>query len=440
LKLPAIANRSSLGIPFSVSGALLWLGVVVLSLFLIREIRESAEPAIDAIESDHSKTEAPLLPYTDFEMFYAGSTLARSSNRDMLYDKPAIVRQILIAQGFRLDEIPEPLDTQSEDHIWLRYYNPPAYLFAWTPVTFLDVRDAYLVAVGLNVVLLGGLAVLLGFVVRWRMPHTLLLLLGLFAFSPVYFTLHHGQPTILIAGLMAAGYLALRNGRTLWSGLLLALTGIKPHWLLPSVSLLRERGWLAPFLGGCVAFLALPFVILGPGAVIDYVRLVLDRGDGDLTNATYGEALLSWSGFWRALTGEPQPLLWLLASIATLGVYARIWVKAGAAVSLAAAIPVFLLIIPHSHPQDWTLMATAAALLLSLRWSPLALAGIGALLLGVLIGANQWIHETRAVEDGATRVYWVSLAAAGLVLWLAVLTFVGSDREVVASEPAAGPG
>jgi hypothetical protein len=180
---------------------------------------------------------------------------------------------------------------------------------------------------------------------------------------------------------------------------------------------------------------ALPFVILGPGAVIDYIRLVLDRGDGDLTNSTYGQALLSWSGFWRALTGESQPLLWLLTSIATLAVYARIWLTAGAAVSLAAAVPTFLLIIPHSHPQDWTLMATSAALLLSLRWSPLGLAGTAALLLGVLIGANEWIHATRAVEDGASRVYWVSLAAAGLLVWLAALTLVGSDRDEIGNAP-----
>jgi len=435
LKIPAIADPGSLDIQTVATRVLLWLCVIALSVFLVTEIFESADPAIDAIKSDHSKTEAPLLPYTDFEMFYAGATLARSWNRDQLYDKPTIVRQILIAQGYRFAQIPEPLDTQSEDHIWLRYYNPPGYLLAWMPVTFLNVRDAYLVAVWINVALLFGLALLLGFVVRWRMPHALLLLLGLFAFSPVYFSLHHAQPTILIASLMAGGYLALRNGRMLWSGVLLALTGVKPHWLLPSLSLIRERGLIAPFLGGCVVFLALPFVLLGPGAVIDYVRLVLDRGDGDLTNSTYGEALLSWSGFWRALTGEPRPLLWLLASVGTLGVYARIWLKAGAAVSLAAAVPTFLLIIPHSHPQDWTLMATSAAILLSLHFSPIVMLGTGALLLGVFVGANEWIHAARALEDGDTSVYWVSLAAAGLLLWLAALTFVGQEQNVIASEP-----
>ena len=407
----------------------------MLAVFLVTEIKESADPAIDAIKSDHAKTQAPLLPFTDFEMFYAGSTLARSWNREHLYDKPTIVRQILIAQGYRYAEIPEPLDTQSEDHIWLRYYNPPAYLFAWMPVTFLNVRDAFLVAVWLNVALLAGLAVVLGFVVRWKMPHTLLLVLGLFAFAPVYFTIHHGQPTILIAGLMAAGYMALRAGRDLWAGVLLAGTGVKPHWLLPAFTLLRRKGLIVPFLASCFVFLVLPFAILGPGAVIDYIRLVLDRGDGDLTNSTYGEALLSWSGFWRALTGESQPILWLAASLATLAVYARIWLKAGSAVSLAAAVPVFLLIIPHSHPQDWTLMAASAGILLSLRWSPVALAGIGGLLLGLLIGANEWIHATRAVDEGETRVYWVSLAAAGLLVWLAVLTFVEPDMETIRDEP-----
>jgi hypothetical protein len=60
---------------------------------------------------------------------------------------------------------------------------------------------------------------------------------------------------------------------------------------------------------------------------------------------------------------------------------------------------------------------------------------VAALLLGVLIGANEWIHATRAVEDGATRVYWVSLATAGLLVWLAALTFVGNDRDAIRLEP-----
>jgi Glycosyltransferase family 87 len=280
VKLTALARRSPAGLQVGVRTVLLWLGAAALSVFLIGEIRDSARPAIDAMKSDHAVTEAPLLPYTDFEMFYAGAALARSSNRDLLYDKPTIVRQILIAEGYRDSEIPKPIDTQSPDHIWLRYYNPPAYLFAWAPATFLKVRDAYILAVGLNVVLLVVLAVLLGFVVRWRMPLTLVLLLGLFGFSPVYFSLHHGQPTILIASLMAGGYLALRNGREAWAGILLAFTGVKPNWLMASVPLMRRRGLLLPFFATCLVFLALPFVLLGPGAVIDYVRLVLDRGDG----------------------------------------------------------------------------------------------------------------------------------------------------------------
>jgi O-antigen/teichoic acid export membrane protein len=80
-------------------------------------------------------------------------------------------------------------------------------------------------------------------------------------------------------------------------------------------------------------------------------------------------------------------------------------------------------------------MATSAAILLSLRFSPIVMLGTGALLLGVFVGANEWIHAARALEDGDTSVYWVSLAAAGLLLWLAALTFVGQEQNVIASEP-----
>lgn len=431
MKLPALAPSAQLDWQFVLLRLLVWLGVAALAVFLVTEVRESAQPAIDAIEYDHSVTEAPLLPYTDFEMFYAGATVARSENREQLYEKQTVVRQILLAQGYTPSEIPDEIETQDPEHIWLRYYNPPAYLFAWAPATLLDVRDAYLVAVGLNVALLGVLAVTIGYVVRWHQPQALLLILALFAFAPVYYTLHHAQPSILIAGLMAGGYLALRSGRVVASGLLLSLTGVKPHLLLSPATLMKDRRLIVPFFGGCIVFLALPFLILGPGSILDYARLVLDRGGGDLTNETYGEALWSWSGFFRALTGEPQPMLWLIASVATLGLYARVWLRAGSAVTLAAAVPTFLLIVPHSHAQDWTLMIVAAAVLLSLRWSPLAIAGIGAALLGVLIGANEWIHQARSVIAGETQIFWVSLAGFGLLAWLAALTWLHGDEKVI---------
>jgi hypothetical protein len=41
------------------------------------------------------------------------------------------------------------------------------------------------------------------------------------------------------------------------------------------------------------------------------------------------------------------------------------------------------------------------------------------------------------VEGGETRVYWVSLAAAGLLLWLATLSWFGQDRDLVGREDVA---
>lgn len=295
----------------------------------------------------------------------------------------------------------------------------------------LDVREGYLFAVGLNIALLAILAVLLGFVVRWKMPLAPLLILGVLAFAPVYFTLEHAQPTIFMAALLAGGYMALRAGRPLIAGLLMALTGVKPHWLLVPATLLRKRELWLPFLGACVVIIALPFLLLGPATIVDYVRLILDRGDGDLTDSTYATRLLSWSGFFQAWRGEPQPVLWLIASIATLGLYGRIWLRSNTAVTLAAAVPTFLLIVPHSHPQDWTLMVVSAALLLSLRWSPLALAGIAFTLLAVLAGADEWRGAVNEVGRGETQFYWVSLAAFSLLAWLAVLTWWREDAAMM---------
>src|SRR5581483_5390222 len=111
--------------------------------------------------------------------------LISSGDRAHVYDKREMVRRMLMTQGYTAGQIPADLDPDSPQYQWYRYYNPPAYLFALAPLTLLDARSAYLVTVGINILLAAILALMLGMVLRWRQPHSSLLIAGLFAFNPL---------------------------------------------------------------------------------------------------------------------------------------------------------------------------------------------------------------------------------------------------------------
>jgi hypothetical protein len=412
-----------------------WAAAAVLGvIFLILGVGH-VEKSYREIKFDYEFSEFPALPESDFAMFYGGADLIRSSDRANVYDERTIVRHIYAVRG--LEDIDPNFSPDGPDYVWQRYYNPPFFLLALSPLTLLDLHTAFLVAIAANVALLVVLAGLLGAIVRWRQPQTLLLALALFGFSPVYFALHHGQPTILLAVILASGYLALRAGRGRIAALLLATMSLKPHWLLPgAATMLKERRHLAVFAIAAFALLVLPFAGLGAGAFLDYMDIVRSRGEADLSNPDYSGALLSWTGFFRALTGEPQTLAWLLASAATVAAYAVLWLRGDDGLALAGGVLTTLLIVPHTHPQDWVLVAPVAAILLARTQSPVALAGTAVGLLAIFAAANDWPREQASMSREGQAVYWVTLAAFGLLVWLAAVELVrfrqkASDGETI---------
>jgi uncharacterized membrane protein len=245
---------------------------------------------------------------------------------------------------------------------------------------------------------------------------------ALFGFSPLYTSLHHAQPTLLLSLLLLWGFLALRDGRHILAGILFACMALKPQWIFPGASAIRQAPRLLPPLAvGAFVLVVLPFALLGPGAVVDYVKLVTGRGGDDISNPVYGGAVLSWAGFFRALTGEPQPVLWLLASILTLGVFWLVWRYGRLEAAIAGAVVVCLIVIPHSHPQDWLLIVPAAAILLSASWSALPYAGISGLLVATFVAANGWQSAQRRMDATGEAIFWVTVAAFALLVWLALV-------------------
>jgi hypothetical protein len=412
-----------------------WLPVALTCVavaYMSLQAGEEASKLRDTLSSDlyeHAR-------WNDFSMFYAGAELVTSDRRGELYDIDTMVSSIL---GVRdQSELPDKRPS-SPQNMWLRYYNPPIYLAAFSPLTLLSLEDAYLAVMVLNVALLVCLCFVLGLVVRWQQPATLLLAIAILGFPGTRIALYHGQPTILIAALTGLGYVALRNRRLWTAGILLAFTGIKPHWLLPLLPLMsRKRRLILPILVAAAAFLALPYLLLGPSALVDYVGLVLARGQGDVTDSTYGIALLSWPGFFRTLTGEPQPALWLLASALTIVCFLALWRLGTAELGLAGGTLVALLVIPHSHPQDWVLLFTIAAILLSLDWEAPARYVLWGGLAVLYFAGTVYVEAYWELLDGEKVIYWLTPAAFGFLALLTALTLARRGPASAISDDAKG--
>jgi hypothetical protein len=410
------------------------LGTILLGAYFVYWAVDNADYTYDVIRFDYEYREAPLLPKTDFGTFYAGARAMARGERD-LYDLGPMVVNVLLVRGYDPAKLPDT-NPQNADNIWIRYYNPPFFLLALSPLTLFELHTSYLIAVGLNLATLAGLAVALGFVLRWRQPETLLLILALLAFSPTSFALHHVQPTILLSLLLATAYLALRNGRTLLAALLFTLMALKPQWIAAGVASLRTHPRLIPpmFVFG-LAIVVLPLAMLGPGAFEDYVRLVLGRGDDDLNEINFAGALLSWSGFFRALTGETRPDLWFLASVLTVSVLVVLIWAGGTELAIAGSVLSVLIVVPHSHPQEWVLIAPVAAILLTLDWRPAARIGVAAMLLGIFLAVNDWPAAQRRMDANGEAVFWATLAAFALLVLLTALALLRLDPTVEREEP-----
>jgi hypothetical protein len=359
--------------------------------------------------------DVPYLDGSDFPAFYAGSRLFLNDPHSA-YEPETQREAILQARGYAPG-------WQDPGEQWLRYYNPPAYSLLLAPLTLLELRAAFALTLLLNAAGLALLLLVLNRILSRRRLILALLALATITSVPVNYAFWHAQPTLFLATLAGLTYIALDSGGGVRSGLYWGLLAFKPHWLLaPATAAISRRARvLRPLLLTLVA-LATPFLLVGVDGCIDYLRLLLGRGQGDVVDANYSEAVLSWPGFFRGITGEPSSFGWLAMSalsLALVGLVLRFGRRS--ALPLASTLAL-LLVLPHSHPQDWVLIVPAAAIALRDESNALRLA-ITALLLVILHRALQeW--SGLAVRDQA--VYWPTLAAFAL---LTLLVLAGSARE-----------
>jgi hypothetical protein len=354
------------------------------------------------------ESDRPLLGGSDFPAFFVGGKLMLSSGRSRMYEEQTQARAVLEVKGLGAD--------LSQDSPWYRFYNPPAYALLLAPLSLLPVRTAFLVTVAVNAVALAALAGLMAVVLRGRRLLTGAALAALAAATPVMYAFWHAQPTLLLACILTGAFLLSQRGRPVAAGAALALAGVKPRWLaFPSLALVRtDRRALSTLLGATVVLL-LPFLLLGVSGLRDYVALLRHRGHEDFYESDFAEALLSWGGFFRAYTGSVQPAPAAAMSLLTLLVAVPAWRSGRRDLLPMAAVLCTLLVGPHSHPQDWVMVAPAAGFMLREQRGARLLV-TSCLLLAVEIAVNGW----SAWEPEMMR-YAPAPAAFALLLWTTFL-------------------
>jgi hypothetical protein len=295
-----------------------------------------------------------------------------------------------------------------------------------SPLTALDLHVAYLVVVAVNVALMGLLLYLTGVLLRWRQPASLLVMITALGLMSVPQSIYQGQPTILIAVLTTGAFLLTQSGRSTAAAVLVAFAAAKPQYAVTAALPLLRARWRAVFPLAVAGFAVtlLPFLALGLGVLADYIDLVMGRGSDDLSNAEYSAHVLSWPGFLVGLTGSVQPFASVALTSISVGLFLLVLRQGDRYLTWSASILCALLILPHSHPQDWMLTVPAAAILLARPTSAsLRNVTIGLLIAGY-VAANTWVVASGVVYDGGRALYAVTPVTALLLAWLAVITLL----------------
>lgn len=231
------------------------------------------------------------LKATDFVNFYVGASIVRHGGGAQLYRRETQDAAYQSIVGYPSNQY---------------FLHPPFEAAALVPLTFMSLKQAFVVWMLINVALLGCLPFLLMQCSPFvdRRPY---LMLVAFCFLPVIVALSLGQDSILLLFLLTASYLLMFKGRDFVAGLVLALAAIKFQYLLSLIPLLlfaRKFRLLAGFGAGCGLLAMVSLWITGPRGLIEYfdfVRTFDARGGYGGLNPTL---MVSARGFLAGL-GHP---------------------------------------------------------------------------------------------------------------------------------------
>jgi Glycosyltransferase family 87 len=209
---------------------------------------------------------------SDLRVFYTPGYMLRTGQAKDIYDFPAIRRN--------------QAEKVAPDSGAVPFLHPAYEAVVFMPLSFLPYPTAYVVWAGVNFAILG----LIYFLLRSYLPDLSAvgpewippaLLLG---FMPIAFTILAGQDSLFLLLVLVLAYRCIGSNE-LQAGILMGLGMFRFQVLLPVVALFllwRSLRFVAGWLVGSAAVLAVSVAITGVGAQIQYARLLRQMGSASV--------------------------------------------------------------------------------------------------------------------------------------------------------------
>lgn len=340
----------------------------------------------------------------DFATFYAAAQMLRHGAAVELYNIP-------LQQQFQL---------RFSHGLALVFDHTPVTPLILFPTTFFNLQHGYLLWTAISMALLAVCAVLLNRCLKLGRDGCWLFLLS-FAFLPVHFGLLQGQiDVILLLGYVMA-LVAMKSQREFLAGLVLAISLVKFHLVLPFVAImvLRKRWSFAlGFLAGAFAFAAVSIAICGWNASLSYPRLLLHLSSTPASGIN-PTAMANLRGLYAfAAHHEPPIIILIIFSFALIALTARKWRSLESGFS--AAVVCTVLVSYHLYPHDLILLLIPLAVAVqNIGWVSLK----GLIVAAVALPVLPWF----TVQARCFAIMAVPLAAFGLLFGEPQL-FVGIPR------------
>jgi hypothetical protein len=203
----------------------------------------------------------PDYNFRDFRAFYAAGLIVRT-NPGSLYsiDRQRQIENEHVAQNDQM----------------LPFYHPSYEALIFAPLTALDYKTAYNVFQVVNALILGLLMFGFGGLFS-RSPGAPWILLLYFSFIPMLGCMAQGQDTLFALALFAASWQQAEQNKDRNAGILLALALFKFQIAIPMAILLiirKGKKFAAGFAAGAIGVSILSFVLVGPGGVHDFLKIV----------------------------------------------------------------------------------------------------------------------------------------------------------------------
>jgi hypothetical protein len=298
----------------------------------------------------------------DFSEFYAAGQMVRQGLGSSLYD-------LRVQAEFQLKVAP----------VHAFYLRPPFEALLFVPFTFLSYRAAYTAWLLFSLAVLAGVARLIQGntnVLDAMLQYTRgipvdfgLLLIVFLTFSPIMDCLLIGQDSVLMLMIYTLVFLALKRGRELEAGALLACGLFKFHIVLPFAiifALRRRWSFLGGFAGIALLLITASVLVSGPGVLASYPAMFLNS-QYRMLMGFQPEYAANIRGLVYLITGDRIPVAISGTVVAALSAFllwvtARNWKDSEFELCFSAAVIATLLTGYHSFVYDLSLLLLPIAI------------------------------------------------------------------------------